>query len=123
MSRKHFTLYRSRNGKIFGVFQGIADATELDAYWMRVIAVIILFFSGIFPILILYIAAALLMKPEPLTPLEPEAEDFYNSMTSSRKLALMRLSSKMDALEKRTQFVENIVTSRGWDWDSRMNRS
>lgn len=122
MERKHFSIYRSRRGKIFGVFQGIADATALDAYWMRVIAVIIMIFSGIFPILIIYIAAALLMKPEPLTPLGPEDEEFYNSMTSNRRLAILRLTKKLEALEKRAQCIENIVTSRGWDWDSRMNR-
>jgi len=120
MERRHFTLYRSRRGKIFGVFQGIADAAGLDAFWLRIFAILLALFTAALPVVLTYVAAALLMKPEPTLPLGPGEEEFYNTMTSSRAFALKRLSEKLDSLEKRTQFVENVVTSRGWDWDSRM---
>ncbi|MFA5256994.1 MAG: PspC domain-containing protein [Opitutales bacterium] len=120
MNRTRHTLYRSRHGRIFGVFQGIADATGLDVFWMRVIAVVLLFMTGFAPLIPLYILAALLMKPEPVKPLADDEEEFYNSMTSNRKLALTRLSGKLDSLDRRARRIEDIVTARGFDWDRRM---
>jgi phage shock protein C len=120
METKHRTLYRSRHGKIFGVFQGISDSTGLNVFWMRVTSIVLMFFTGIIPILLLYILAALFMKIEPLEPLDAEGEEFYNSMTSNRNLAMMRLSNRLDSLDRRAQRLETIVTSRGSDWDKRM---
>lgn len=117
------TLYRSRNGKVFGVFQGIADATGLDAFWMRFIFVIFLLLTGIFPLIPLYILAALLMRPRPLAELNDEEEEFYNSMTTNRTLAVRRLSSKLDALDRRARRIEDIAKARGYDWDQRMKEN
>lgn len=122
MEKKHHTLYRSRNGKIFGVFQGIADATDLSAYGLRLAAIVIMFFTGFFPVLI-YIVAAILMKLEPITPLDSEGEEFYNSMTSNRRLAMERLLNRIDSLDRRTQRIETLVTSKGSDWDRRMGEN
>jgi phage shock protein C len=121
MNTRHHTLYRSRNGKIFGVFQGIADATDLDVFWMRVAAVVLVIFTGFFPVIFIYILAALFMKIEPCEPLDEEGEEFYNSIASNRKLAMMRLSKRLDSLDRRAQRIETAVTSRGSDWDKRMN--
>jgi|WetSurMetagenome_2_1015567.scaffolds.fasta_scaffold1292930_1 phage shock protein C len=121
MNTSHHTLYRSRHGKIFGVFQGIGDATGLSVFWMRVFAIVLVVFTGIFPVILIYIIAALFMKIEPIEPLDEDGEEFYNSVTSNRKLAMMRLSSKLAALDRRAQRIETVVTSRGSDWDKRMN--
>jgi phage shock protein C len=120
MSNSNHTLYRSRHGKIFGVFQGLSDHAGLDAFWMRLFFIILVIFTGIFPLILVYIVAALMMKIEPLTPLEPQDEEFYNSMTSNRRLALQRLMERLDALDRRTQRIESTVTARGSDWDRRM---
>lgn len=121
MNTKHHTLYRSRHGKIFGVFQGIGDATGLSVFWMRVTTIVLVIFTGFFPILLIYILAALFMKIEPLGQLDEDGEEFYNSVTSNRKLAMMRLSNRLDSLDRRAQRIETAVTSRGSDWDKRMN--
>jgi phage shock protein C len=123
MDNYHRTLYRARRGKIFGVFQGLANYTGLDAFWLRFFAIILMFFSGILPMVIAYIVAALLMKLEPPFPLEPQGEEFYNCVASNRRLALMRLSSRLDSLDRRAQRLETIVTARGSDWDRRMNEA
>ena len=117
------TLYRSRHGKIFGVFQGIADYARLDAFWLRFFAIVLMFFTGFFLMIVAYIVAALLLKLEPPMPLEPQQEEFYNCVASNRRLALMRLSSRLDSLDRRAQRLESIVTSRGSDWDRRMNEA
>jgi phage shock protein C len=123
MSTYHRTLYRSRHGKIFGVIQGLSDYLGLNAFWLRVVVVIVTLCTWFMPMLIVYLCAALIMNLEPATPLQPEDEEFYNSMTSNRHLALMRLTNKLDALDRRAQRLENTVTAKGYDWDRRMRES
>ena len=73
-------LYRSRQGVIFGVCRGLADYFCFNVVWIRVILIIILIFSGLWPIVALYLLAALIIKPEPVRPIETEDEqDFYDS--------------------------------------------
>ncbi len=115
------TLYRSRTGIIFGVCKGIAEYLDFSVFWMRVIVLCATIFMGFWPIA-LYFLAALLMKPEPVLPLETEEEaEFYSSFTSSRHMALRRLKRTFDNLERRIQRMENIVTARDYDWDRRLN--
>lgn len=115
-------LYRSRRGMIFGVCAGLADYLNLKVVWVRVIAVIILLFTGIWPIVVIYLVAALLMNPEPVLPLETEeAQEFYNSYTSSRSLALQRLKHTFDSLDRRVQRIETAVTNREYDWERRLH--
>jgi phage shock protein C len=115
-------LYRSRSGKILGVCKGIAEYFDLPVFWMRVIAIVLLFVSGVWPMVIVYFVAALLMKPEPVLPLETEGEqEFYNSYASSRRMALHRLKRTYDNLDRRIQRMEHIVTAREYDWERRLN--
>jgi phage shock protein C len=58
-------LYRSRRGVLFGVCKGVADYFNLSVFWTRVIAVAIMVCTGLWPIVGVYLLAALLMKPEP----------------------------------------------------------
>ena len=58
-------LYRSRGGMIAGVCAGLAEYFDLSVFWTRVVAVALLLFSGIWPVLIVYIVAALMMKKTP----------------------------------------------------------
>lgn len=114
-------LYRSRCGVIFGVCKGVANYLDISTFWLRTIAVVSLILSGIYPVVILYILAALLMKPEPILPLENEAEEeFYNSYVSSRGMALARLKRTYDSLDRRIQRIENIVTAPDYDWERRL---
>lgn len=120
--RQRGRLYRSRHGMIFGVCKGLADYLNLKVIWVRTIAVLILLFTGIWPIVVIYLVAALVMKPEPILPLETEeAQEFYNSYTSSRSLALHRLKRTFDNLDRRIQRMESIVTTREYDWERRLN--
>ena len=114
-------LYRSRHGVIFGVCRGIAEYLNFSVFWTRVLAVCAMFFTGILLLVGLYLLAALLMKPEPVLPLETEADaEFYQSFTSSRSMALHRLKRTFDNLDRRIQRVESIVTARDFDWDRRL---
>ena len=116
------TLYRSRKGVILGVCAGVAEYMNFSLFWMRVIALLCLIFSGFWPVTCAYFLAALLMKPEPVRPLVDEDDrEFYNSYATSRGMAVHRLKRAFDSLDRRIQRMENVVTSRDYDWDRRLN--
>ena len=118
----HHTLYRSRSGKIFGVCRGISDYFDLSVGWVRCGAVCAALFTGFYPIIGAYIVAALMMRTEPVLPLESEAdEEFYQSYSTSRPMAIHRLKRTYDALDRRIQRLESQVTAREYDWDARLN--
>lgn len=120
--RERRGLYRSRNGWIFGVCQGLADYWDISVFWTRIVAVIIFFFSGFWPIVAVYIIAALMMKPEPVVPFVDEGDrEFYNSYVSSRTAALHRLKDTYERLDRRIRRMEDIVTARDYDWERRLN--
>jgi len=115
-------LYRSRNGIILGVCRGTAEYFDFSVFWTRAIVVIILFFSGFWPIMALYFIAALLMKPEPVIPIESDdQQEFYNSYIHSRKGTIDRLKRRYENLERRIQRMEHTVTGKEFDWERRLN--
>lgn len=115
--------YRSRNGVILGVLRGIAEHFGLSVFWVRTAAVVLLLITGIWPITGLYLLAALLMKPEPVVPIDNEAEqEFYDSYIHSRRNAVRRIKRRFDGLERRLQRMEHIITSPEFNWEDRFSR-
>lgn len=116
------TLYRSRDGAIFGVCKGIAEWRDLPVGVVRLGAIFLVLFTGFWPVVLIYIVAALLMKVEPVVPFEDEAdEEFYSSYSTSRHMAIQRLKRSFDNLDQRIQRMENAVTARDYDWEERLN--
>ncbi len=114
-------LYRSRNGIILGVCRGIAEYFDFSVFWARLITLVLLFFTGFWPVLVLYFVAALLMKPEPVIPIETEEEqEFYDSYLHSHRGAADRLKRRYENLERRIRRMEDHVTSREFDWKNRL---
>ncbi len=116
------TLYRSRDGWILGVCQGLANYAEINVLWVRLIAVMAVMFTGFWPILLIYIMAGIFIKPAPMImPETAEDWDFYNSYSADRKMALLRLKQKFDTLERRTRRIEGIVTTPEYSWERKLN--
>ena len=116
-------MYRSRDGIILGVCKGIAEYFDFSIFWTRAVALILLFFTGLWPIVVLYFIAALIMKPEPVLPLRTDdQQEFYESYIHSRKSAADRLKRRYEKLERRIQRMENYVTSPEFDWEHKLNR-
>ena len=114
-------IYRSRNGIIFGVCRGLADHFDFSVIWARVIAILFLLISGLWPAIGLYLIATFLMKPAPVVPIETMAEqEFYDSYTHSRHLAAHRIKRRYENLENRLRRLEHIVTAREFDWNERL---
>ena len=57
--------YRSRHGIIFGVCQGLADWKQLPVGMLRLILILIFFFTAGIVVTITYIAFAIFLAPEP----------------------------------------------------------
>ncbi len=114
-------MYRSRQGAVFGVCRGLAQHFDFSVFWVRAIAFSLILFTGVWPGVVLYILAALLMKSEPVLPVESETErEFYDRYADSRHDAAQRLRQRYDTLEKRIRRMEDVVTSREFDWDRRL---
>jgi len=114
------TLYRSRNGWIFGVCQGLATYADISVIWVRIAAVAALMLTGFWPVFIIYIVAAIFLKPAPVMEFRDEEDlSFYHDYVNDRKMALSRLMRRCQALDKRARRMENIVTDREYDWDRR----
>ena len=114
--------YRSRKGIILGVCRGLADYFNLKVFWVRVIFLLLFLVSGVWPMLFIYIVASLLMKPEPVRPLgTAEEKEFYDSYTDSRERAASRIKRRYHDLERRIRRMEDVVTAREFDWDSKLN--
>ena len=114
--------YRSRDGAILGVCRGLADYAEISPFWVRFGFVVLALSTAIFPVALVYIILAIVLRPEPV--LSPESDDdwaFYDVYASSRATALSQLKRKLERLDRRARRIEDIVTARGFDWDQRLN--
>jgi phage shock protein C len=115
-------LYRSRHGIIMGVCRGLSDYFNLRVGWVRLVAVAILLMTGIWPIVVIYLLAGVLMKPEPMIPFESEEQkDFYDSYTTDRHRTLRDLKRRFSNLDRRLRRMEDRVTSRDFEWERRFH--
>lgn len=105
-----------------GVCRGISDFFDIPVFWVRLLFVIVFLFSGLWPIIGIYIIASFIMKPKPAKPLENEDEqDFYDTYVHSREGAIRTLKSRFESLDRRIRRMEDAVTAREFDWDRRFN--
>ncbi len=120
MSRRG--LYRSRHGVILGVCRGLADYFDFSVFWIRAIAVSLFIFTGFWPVVGIYILAALLMKPGPAKYVDSGSNHKGSSRyRCTRNDTAERLKRKWKHLEKRIRGMEDKVTSREFDWHSRFH--
>jgi len=115
-------LYRSRSGVILGVCRGVGDYFDVSVFWIRAIVVALLIFTGLWPVVGIYILAALLMKPEPAVPAGTASQKTGGGRCRrGTNDAAERLKAKWKHLEKRIRRMEDKVTSREYDWNSRFH--
>ena len=115
-------VYCSRDGIILGVCRGIADYFNFSVFYVRAIVVVVFIFTGFWPIIGIYILAALLMKSEPGVPgRSGSKENSYGRYKRARHDTAERFKRKWRHLEKRIRTMEDKVTSREFDWNSRFH--
>lgn len=109
---------------ILGVCKGLAQYFNLSVFWTRIVAVGFLIFTGIWPIAGIYLLAGLLMKPEPVVPFSDESDqEFYQSYSASRTMALHRLKRTYDNMDRRLRRLEDVITNKEYDWLRRFHQS
>jgi phage shock protein C len=114
-------LYRSRNGIIMGVCRGVGDYLDFSVFWIRAILIILFLISGFWPVVVLYVLAAILMKSEPvIRPHQHYEEGFSADYTTSRKSSSDYMKRQQQTLERRLHNLESIVTSKEYDWEQRL---
>ena len=115
-------IYRSRDGVLLGVCRGVAEYFDLSVFWIRLAVVIVFLLSGFWPVIGIYLAAALLMKPHPVRPIETEDEqEFYDSYVHSPRSAAQRLRRQFENLERRIRRMESTVTGKDYEWERKFN--
>lgn len=115
--------YRSRQGMVLGVCRGLAEHLDFPVFWLRVLAVLAIVFTGLWPGLALYFCAGLFMRLEPVVPVSsPGEREFYDAYAASRAGALARIRDKFERLERRIRRMEDVVTSRDYAWEERLRQ-
>lgn len=110
-------IYRSRRGIFMGVCRGLGEHFNFSIFWTRMIVLLLFLFTGFWPVGVMYIIAGLILKVEPVSPLNNETDqEFYDTYTHSRESAINRIKRKFENIERRIQRMEHTVTSREFDW-------
>lgn len=141
-------IYRSRDGKVLGVCAGIAKYFGLDVGITRLVTLLLIFFTGLWPGLVLYFIAGWIM------PLEPYSDsyarhsseyqrascgrkekshsykhaDFSREYTAYRspdpdKERMSSLLNRAEALASRIQDLEGTVTKNNPSWEERLYKN
>lgn len=115
--------YRAPDGLIFGVAKGLADYFGMSAVWMRLIIVGLALFTAFWPVMVFYAVAAFIMPPVPkIKPATPDEVRAYRQTALNPELALKDLSHSAERLERRLRRLEDVVTSKDFDWQRRFRQ-
>lgn len=109
MNSPHTTLYRDKhNARLMGVCAGVADYTGIGVFWVRLIAVLMIFaFSGI--IIPAYLIAGLLLQKKPAhLYVAPEEQRYWQSVRQSPRRTARQISARMKDIDRRLAAVEGF---------------
>ncbi len=111
-------LYRSRNGKIFGVCQGLADWKDLEVGYIRLFMILAFLVTGFFPVGILYFIAALVL------PLEPPGygESLFEGRGEGRRDRYEDIRRDFGDLKDKVKNMEQRVFDKERDWEERFRK-
>lgn len=112
-------LYRSRNEKMLaGVLGGISERFGWEVTMLRLLVVVTALFSGVFPVLIGYIIAAMIIPYRPAGGYErvsdPEDTEFWREVSDRPRATFRSVKYKFMDLEERLRSLESSVTSDEW---------
>ncbi|TCD01864.1 envelope stress response membrane protein PspC [Erythrobacteraceae bacterium CFH 75059] len=112
MNTPRTTLYKDKqNAKLMGVCAGIADYTGVDALWVRLGAVFLLFaLSGM--IIPLYFVAGLLLNNKPAQLYtDPEEQKYWQGVRQSPKRTAREIRARFKDIDRRLAEVEAYYVS------------
>ena len=113
MNSPRTTLYRDKqNAKLMGVCAGIADYTGVNALWVRLGFLVLLF--TVAPILLpaYFVAGLMLNKKPPHLYVDQDEQKYWQRVRQSPKRTAREIRSRMKDIDRRLAEVETYyVTS------------
>jgi phage shock protein C len=117
---RHHRLYRARDGRLLGVCKGLARYLDVPARYVRIGVILLAVFSGVWPVVGAYLLAGFLIRPEPALPTDSDEErDFYARYATNKKSGREELKRRFERLSRRIRRMEDVVTSKEYDWERR----
>jgi phage shock protein C len=107
--------YKSKNGLFLGVLAGIAEHYRFSPFILRVIVTACSFFLFFWPTIILYLAAYLIMPPEPaVRPLTDRQKEVYLLGLNNPAALAESLRARSLDIERRIRRLEDFVTKKNF---------
>jgi phage shock protein C len=112
-SQNPLGLYRDvQHGRIAGVCAGLGAYLSIKPKYIRLAAILGCVFGFFVPIIAVYVALAILLKPMPEVRFHSEAEErFWRTMSVSPNRTASDLTARFRALDRRLRDIETRVTS------------
>lgn len=112
----------TRDSKIFGVCSGIAIWADLDINKFRLIAFLVVLFTGFFPGAFIYLILSIIIP-------SADYDDSYYSRTSSYESPYADeddrsnddLRNEYEKLKRKVEDMESSLFDKEKDWDQRFN--
>lgn len=118
---KTYGPFRAKDGVIFGVAKGLADHFHWSVGLVRLIIILSAVFLFLWPTIIAYLVAALLMSPAPEGQLDSQEErDIWLQTQLDPGAAMEQLARRAGTVEKRLRRLEDFITSREYAWSRKM---
>lgn len=111
--------YRSTRDKVFaGVCGGLAERFGWDSSILRILTIVFFFMSGVFPVVVVYLIAAMVVPRDVDIRRErtysPEEEEFWREVSDRPRTTARSVRYKFMDLEERLRSLETSVTSDEW---------
>lgn len=112
MNTPRMTLYRDKqNAKLLGVCSGIADYTGVNALWVR-LGFLVLLFAGMGIILPFYFIAGLLLNKKPAhLYVDKQEEQYWQKVRQNPKRTVREVRGKFRDIDRRLAEVETFYVS------------
>lgn len=112
MNTPRTTLYRDKqHAKLMGVCAGLSDYTGINLFWIRLMAVMLVFMTsgGAIPF---YFIAGILLDKKPAALYSDHAETkYWQSVRQSPKRTAREIRSRMKDVDRRLAEVESFYVS------------
>lgn len=112
MNTPRTTLYRDKqNAKLMGVCSGIADYTGVNLFWVRMMAIMLIFMTsgGVIPFY--FIAGLVLDKKPPYLYSDRTEQKYWQGVRQSPKRTAREIRSRMKEVDRRLAEVETFYVS------------
>jgi phage shock protein C len=107
--------FRSRQGLILGVVRGLADHYRLSPGLLRLAIIGVSIFLAFWPVVIIYLAAALIMPAEPTIRPHNQRDQELRLLGRADPASLVEtLHNRAERLERKVRRLEDHVTSKAF---------